>query len=112
MHDESTTGNGFFKCDFCAQPWADDRPMVEGHQGSLICSKCLTASYAEIVHMGLGVLQPNEKCVLCLEVREEPLWLSPLRDARACKRCIKQSAGVLERDPEFGWKRPTAPGAA
>ncbi|MBL8757039.1 MAG: hypothetical protein JNK35_01265 [Phycisphaerae bacterium] len=110
MHDHAAEGNEFFKCDFCRQPWADDRPMVEGHQGSLICSACLSVAYLH-VHgpqtAGLGAESPAIACRMCLETRSGPRWASPLDpEAVACKRCIRQSAGVLERDPEYAWRRP------
>jgi hypothetical protein len=113
MHDKDAQGNEFFKCDFCGKPWAEDRPMVEGHQGSLICGKCLTAAFTEVVHMGGGGEHAGSACALCLEVRKDPQWASPLREnARACRRCIKQSAAVLANDEDSAWKRPEAPGGA
>ncbi len=113
MHDTNAEGNEFFKCDFCHSPWAEDRPMVEGHQGSLICSRCLSAAYVEVVHMAGGVKRLGAKCVMCLEERQEPQWQSPLVEtAFICKRCVKQSTGTLEHDEESGWKRPAPPAGA
>jgi hypothetical protein len=87
--------------------------MVEGHQGSLICVHCLTVAFTEVVVNGTGQpLQPPALCALCLEQRADPHWRSPLQDAWACRRCLKQSAAILEKDPESGWKRPKAPSAA
>ncbi|HLO41980.1 MAG TPA: hypothetical protein VK176_13220 [Phycisphaerales bacterium] len=108
MHDETAEGNAFFKCDFCLKPWAEDRPMVEGHRGSLICGPCLTVAYAEVVLHQMSTQPPEGAvCTLCLEPRKDPHWRSPVRpDAHACLRCIKQSARVFEKDPESGWKRP------
>jgi hypothetical protein len=100
-----------FLCDFCGRPWAEDRPMVEGHRGSIICGRCLTVAYAEAVLAGTDdAHRPDEPCCLCLEAaRAEPHWRSPARDqALACRRCIKQSAGVLTKDPDSGWTRPGA----
>ncbi|MGD9689862.1 MAG: ClpX C4-type zinc finger protein [Phycisphaerales bacterium] len=107
MHDPSAQGNDFFKCDFCRRAWAEDRPMVEGHHGSLICASCLTVAYSAVVHQSSGADLAGGTCTMCLEPRDEPQWQSPLHpEARVCRRCIKQSAGVLEHDEEFAWKRP------
>lgn len=108
MHNTDADGNEFFLCDFCHSPWSEDRPMVEGHRGSLICARCLTVAYRSVLLAGEG--EPGE-CTLCLQYREEPCWTSPLEDpthgaARACGRCIAQSARVLEKDPDSGWKAP------
>ena len=99
-----------FICDFCTQQWSETRPMIEGHRGSLICSNCLTLAYDEVWNHGGGVPAPGESlCILCLSHRDELHWESPVNaDIRACKRCIKQSVVMLERDPEYGWKRPGA----
>ncbi len=112
MQDTSAEGVDIFVCDFCAQPWREDRPMVEGHRGSLICANCLSIAYTEALHLKLGApVGKDEKCVLCLEHgRDERHWRSPVRDeAIACLRCIKQSAGVLHKDPDIEWTKPTDP---
>jgi len=114
MHDETTEGNQYFKCDFCLSPWAEDRQMVEGHRGSLICSSCLTLSYRMVHVAKQGEPLPAEPitltCSLCIERHEtRKYWQSPLRpEAYACDRCINQSARILQKDPESGWKIPTA----
>ncbi len=108
MHDSTATGNDFFKCDFCRRSWADDLPMVEGHQGSLICARCLTVAYTTLVVSEDAPLpKGGATCTLCLEERTQPEWRSPLHDeAVVCLRCVKQSATTLEKDPDFGWKKP------
>jgi hypothetical protein len=107
MHDKAAEGNEFFKCDFCRRAWAEDRPMVEGHQGSLICSSCLSTAYTDVVLADGGTQLAGGMCTLCLEQRDDPQWQSPLfEEARICRRCIKQSAGTLEHDPDHAWKRP------
>lgn len=110
MHDQNAQGNDYFKCDFCRRSWAEDRPMVEGHQGSLICAQCLSASYAEVVNAKGGVEPPEGvKCTLCLEDKAEMHWESPMFPGTfACRRCVNQSARILEKDKEYGWKRPGA----
>jgi len=106
MHDQNAQGSEFFKCDFCARGWADDRPMVEGHQGSLICAACLSVAYASLALHGEGMELSGSKCTMCLEERKQPQWPSPVREARVCLRCVKQSATILEKDPDYAWRRP------
>lgn len=99
-----------FLCDFCAQPWHDTRPLVEGHRGACVCGRCLAVAYTEVVLMGLSTpAAEGEACRLCLEaLAGQPHWRSPLdADAIACTRCIKQSAGVLHKDPDVPWRKPT-----
>lgn len=93
-------------CDFCRARF-EDAPMIEGHQGSLLCLKCLSAAYTDVVLAGGGAEESGGKCTMCLEEREQPQWRSPLyEEARLCLRCIKQSATALEKDNESGWTRP------
>lgn len=104
-----------FLCDFCEQRWSEDRPFVEGHRGSCICGNCLTLAYAALVHLRAGdPASEGEACTLCLEPKAgEPHWRSPLEPSRlACVRCVKQSAGVLHKDPETPWTKPVKPGSA
>jgi hypothetical protein len=108
MHNTDADGNDYFLCDFCHSPWAEDRPMVEGHRGSLICSRCLTIAFGALA---LRDPPPEDcvqgECTLCLQYREVPTWPSPVDDGvRACYRCVTQSARVLEKDAESGWKAP------
>ena len=122
MHDERCEGNDYFKCDYCLQSWSEDRPMIEGHKGSLVCAKCLSAAYVAIVYAGqgeMGVAGPLKDvdathagpgCTMCLERRAELYWRSPLVDeAFICRRCVRQSVTALEGDPDFGYTRPAAP---
>jgi hypothetical protein len=108
MHDTSGAGDEFFKCDFCHSPWSEDRPMVEGHRGSLICAECLTLACVEVTLLNAGVDHHNvDNCTMCLAHKEAPYWRSPLHaEAVICRPCIEQSARLLEKDPDAGWKRP------
>lgn len=101
-----------FLCDFCRRAWDGTFPMVEGHQGSLICDRCLTAAYRALVmdQTGLGSVGSGLKCTLCLEERDEPEWISPtFDDAVICRRCLKQGAGRLHKDPDWAWRKPDSP---
>lgn len=114
MNETNADGNLVFKCDFCHSPWDDQRPMVEGHRGALICGNCLSIAYTEIVHLDTGVTPAREQaCVLCLENGRDGLhWVSPMDEkVIACRRCIKQSAGVLHKDDDINWRKPPDPSA-
>ncbi len=112
MHKTNTSGQLIeSSCDFCSRIWDPDgeEMMIEGHQGSLLCLKCLSAAYAYVVLEQGGQESLNKTCTMCLEEREQPEWESPINeDKRVCLRCIKQAATALEKDPEGGWKRPVA----
>lgn len=96
-----------FLCDFCRRAWDGTFPMIEGHQGSLICGRCLTVAYTEAVLNDTGSTPEGAKCTLCLEHREEPAWQSPTHEeAVACRRCLKQGAGRLHKDPDWDWTKP------
>lgn len=100
-----------FLCDFCESCYAPDRPMVEGHRGSLICGRCLGTSFAALWYANSGEPAPKgEVCLLCLSENGDPIWRSPVRTTSfICKRCSKQSVVMLERDADSGWKRPPEP---
>jgi len=98
-----------FICDFCLNTWAPDRPMVEGHRGSLICGRCLTEAYKRVMVLGIGVNVPEAvTCTTCLQHKDEPHWQSDLVDAAPviCQWCIKRSATMLSKDPDSGWTKP------
>jgi len=96
-------------CDFCGQAWSESRPMVEGHRGACICGSCLTVAYTELVLARLdSPVSAGEACTLCREADgERTHWRGLVREtAVACVRCVKQSAGVLHKDPDIGWRKP------
>jgi len=98
-------------CDYCARQWDPEGTelMIEGHQGSLICLKCLNTAFASVVLHSGGTENSGKTCAMCLEERDQPEWASPIEESkRICLRCIKQAATALEKDPESGWKRPKA----
>ena len=94
-------------CDFCGREWSDALPMVEGHQGACICGDCLREAYRALVLAEPPAGEPA-RCTLCLEERADPSWESGRGPGRACRRCIRQSAAVLQKDAGTGWRRPEA----
>ena len=98
-----------FLCDFCGRTWDGESPVVEGHRGSLICGDCLAAAYRALVLNSQNSAAAGYQCRLCLENRPDPGWIHAANpDAAACVRCIRQSAGVLAKDKDYNWTRPTA----
>lgn len=96
-----------FWCDFCRAPWDGLGPMVEGHQGSLICGKCLSVAYRALELDDAPTAPPGYTCTLCLEERPDPGWRSPAHDeASVCTRCVKQAAGTLAKDKDVPWEKP------
>ncbi len=105
-------------CDFCGREWGESLPMVEGHLGSCICGDCLRDAYrALVVAAAEGVAADaggaggaggsgHGACRLCREERDERSWSGALPGARVCRRCVRQSAAVLQKDPDLGWRKP------
>ncbi len=94
-------------CDFCRQSWALEIPVIEGHQGSIICGTCMSVAWRCMTDAeGVGDEGSTFSCTMCLEMREDARWESPLSGARICARCVKLAATALEKDKESGWKRP------
>lgn len=93
-------------CDYCDAEFID-AAMVEGHQGSLVCMKCLAAAFTELKALKGGTENKGKKCRMCLEERDEAQWESPIMPgATICVRCTTMAYRALEKDPESGWKRP------
>lgn len=95
-------------CDYCGKAaWSMGEPCVEGHQGSIVCGTCLSHAYTSLVLEG-NEQETTEKCRMCLEDREDPTWLGNIEPiAPICKRCVKQSAGVLTKSKHWDWSKPT-----
>jgi len=93
-------------CDYCDAEFVD-AAMVEGHQGSLVCMKCLTMAFTELKTLKGGAENKGKKCRMCLEERDEALWESPMMPgAYICVRCTTMAYRAMEKDPDSGWKRP------
>jgi hypothetical protein len=113
MHRDGSNPGGMqpadFICDFCLAAWDGSFPMVEGHRGSLICGRCLSVAYTDMVLGDAPEQGPEQTCVMCLEAKAEGMWQSPLREeAHVCRTCVNRSAGRLHKDPDWTWRKPTA----
>jgi hypothetical protein len=109
--DPDRMGPEDFLCDFCGGHWAPDRPMVEGHRGSLICGPCLTVAYTALkLARDNSPPQPGETCVMCLAPKDSPHWRSPATPVHPliCEPCADQAARQLEKDKDSDWSRPRA----
>jgi len=96
-----------FICDFSLKAWDGQFPLIEGHEGSLISGDCLTVAFTEVVLNDVNSGPEGYTCRMCLEERDDPAWQSPVSpDAVICRRCIKQGAGRLHKDPDWDWKKP------
>jgi hypothetical protein len=98
-----------FLCDFCLHHWTPDRPMVEGHRGSLLCGECLTMAYVLAKSPHAPTATEDAACILCLQHKPGPHGLGPRADGPiVCAECIEQAARKLEKDKDCDWRRPVA----
>lgn len=95
-------------CDFCESPWSDETPLVEGHQGSCICGKCLSVAWRAVISNKMDDAPDSWTCTMCLEERKDPAFRSPIRsEAIICRRCIRLAGRALDTDPDYDWSKPT-----
>lgn len=115
--DENNVQMSDVLCDFCHREWTEGEPLIEGHQGSCICGKCLTIAYSEVVLQDQNSAPAEYKCTMCLETSKDRAaenrpdntgWQSPAYpEAVICRRCIKLAAGALHKDKDYAWSKPT-----
>jgi len=99
-------------CDFCGCDWDMVKPMIEGHQGSILCIDCLAKAIEQAVAMS-GAF----KCILCLRDFEanQRGWQptepgdGANEDAVVCYDCIQQADRAFDKDPETDWDRRIEP---
>ncbi len=111
--DESNVQMSDVLCDFCHHEWLEDLPIIEGHRGAMICGKCLSVAYAEVVRASSPALIDGYTCRMCREGDEdrdalyragEAAWPSPLdAEAFVCRRCIELAASSLDKDEDHDW---------
>ncbi len=105
-------------CDFCGTDWDEVRPMIEGHQGSVICLQCLR--YA------LEQSEPAPEafhCVVCLVDKDAGTrcWTHPApkpspglnSGAVICWDCVRLGAKTFhkDKDVDFRWDPAAHPKA-
>ena len=93
-------GGIIITCDFCGMDWDQEKPMVEGHRGAVMCLDCVKVALSAMADSPDGFT-----CTLCLSSREpgEPLWKpTPVATgnpkAVACGSCIDQTAEAFGKD--------------
>jgi len=105
--DENNVQMSDVLCDFCHAEWTLDKPVIEGHHGSIICGNCLTVAYTQVVLHSVNTGPAGYQCTMCLENRPDIAWQSPAySEAVICQRCLKLAAGTLSKDKDFNWSKP------
>ena len=105
----SEDGGIVISCDFCGTDWDEVLPMIEGHQGSILCLECLKRATDEITPTDESI-----NCTLCLMEKEPdtPVWQPTERpetansNAAICYSCMKQAMGTFSKDPDVDYKTP------
>lgn len=108
-------GGIIISCDFCGTDWdaydeSQQRPMVEGHRGSVICLPCLKQALAEMKPAADPYF-----CTLCVREKIDPSlprWFHPApvpspglnAHAVVCRDCIHQAAGKFSKDQDVPWR--------
>ena len=96
-------------CDFCGTDWDQVRPMIEGHEGSVICLECTKTALGEVKTQA-----HRYDCALCLRSQlpeDVPRW-RPLSQPGAnpnaiiCRECLDQAVRAFDRDPDVNWSKP------
>ncbi len=99
-------------CDFCGIDWDMVKPMIEGHQGSILCIDCLAAAID-----GAAERDSAFKCTLCLRELDpgERAWAHPTapteahEDAVVCWDCLQQADRAFAKDEDTDWQRRIPP---
>ena len=106
-------------CDFCHRVWTKDEPFIEGHRGSMICGKCLSVAFAQLMTDGPDIEHGPYECRMSREGEDdraalrragEPGWRSPVDpDAVVSRKVVRMAAAVLQKDPDWDWSKPKIP---
>lgn len=95
-------------CDFCGTDWDMTQPMIEGHQGSILCLGCLAAAIEKAAE------SPGDfKCTMCqrdLDAGEKAYAPDPRPEdandqATVCWDCTQQADRTFAKDPDTDWER-------
>jgi len=80
------------------------KPMIEGHQGSILCLNCLGRAIDEATDF-----DDRSKCTMCLRDLEgdERGWSSS--GAMVCYDCLQQADRAFDKDPDTEWTRKIPP---
>jgi hypothetical protein len=101
-------------CDFCGDDWDQVKPMIEGHQGAVLCLECFKRAFDA---MPAGEVGSVFKCTVCLREQgpDMPRWAPAERPASAnqeawiCADCVTLAAKTFHKDPDVPWHLPRRP---
>ena len=99
-------------CDFCGTDWDMEKPMIEGHKGSILCIDCLARGIEEAKPAPAGFM-----CTMCRQDYEAgtkayiPLERAPNANPKAviCWDCLQQADRTFARDKDTDWERRIEP---
>jgi hypothetical protein len=99
-------------CDFCGRDWDMEKPMIEGHRGSILCIDCLARAIGDAADAG----EPFA-CTMCLRRFDAGgrryRSVEPSTDANAdaviCWDCIQQADRAFGKDAQTDWQRRIEP---
>lgn len=105
-------------CDFCGTDWDEVVPMVEGHQGSILCLPCLRYALEQS-----DAAPAAFKCTMCLVEKDVGTrhWAHPApqpspglnAEAAICWDCVRLAAKTFhkDKDTDFTWSPSDYPQA-
>jgi hypothetical protein len=91
-------------CDFCGEEWDMVKPMIEGHQGSILCLSCLDRAID-----GAAPADEPFKCTMCLRDFDSGQRAWSGSGAAVCFDCLQQADRAFDKDPDTDWSRKMPP---
>ena len=89
-------------CDFCRREWTDDLPIVEGHQGSIICGFCLSTAYRTVMLNKMNTAPEGYKTLASLRAAGVKADAGDLPGAVALWNGVAADSGAVRSVPATG----------